>query len=150
VTVLARSLESLFARVHEEASRLEQFSDDIAHEIKNKLFSIESSLDVALHTDHTKHGIEKAKKMISDLSSVVDALLFFARSETGKRESRDIGEYIRTHLDLSDPRIEIIEEAKISKEIYPDLLSVALGNILSNALKFTPLDGNVKIIISQT
>jgi signal transduction histidine kinase len=68
--------------VKDEATRLEQFSDDIAHEIKNKLFSIESSLDIVLHTEHRDHGIKKAKKMISELSTVVDALLFFSRSES--------------------------------------------------------------------
>ena len=47
VVILARSLEELFARVNKEAERLEQFSDDIAHEIKNRLFEIMSSLDIA-------------------------------------------------------------------------------------------------------
>jgi signal transduction histidine kinase len=68
VVLLARSLESLFTRVRSEATKLEQFSDDMAHEIKNTLFSIQSSLDVALHTEHRDIGIAKAKNMLQELS----------------------------------------------------------------------------------
>lgn len=149
VTILARSLESLFIRVKNEAVRLEQFSDDIAHEIKNKLFSIESSLDIVLHTQHRDHGIKRAKKMISELSTVVDALLFFSRNESWKWENIDIGELMRSRLDLTDKRIEVIEESKVSKIVYPDLFITAIGNILSNAEKFTPENGKIKIILSE-
>ena len=90
VVMLARSLESLFGRVRSEADKLEQFSDDIAHEIKNKLFSIGSSLDVALHTEHRDIGIAKARNMLQELSEVVDALLSFSRNGEGKMISTDI------------------------------------------------------------
>ena len=53
VVILARSLEDLFIRVNKEAERLEQFSDDIAHEIKNKLFEVMSSLDLAKNPKYT-------------------------------------------------------------------------------------------------
>ncbi len=55
VVILARSLEDLFTRVNKEAERLEQFSDDIAHEIKNKLFEVMSSLDIATTPEHTQY-----------------------------------------------------------------------------------------------
>ncbi len=90
VVMLARSLESLFDRVRSEADKLEQFSDDIAHEIKNKLFSIGSSLDVALHTKHRDIGIAKARSMLQELSEVVDALLSFSRNGEGKMIPTDI------------------------------------------------------------
>lgn len=61
VVILARSLEELFVRVNKEAERLEQFSDDIAHEIKNKLFEITSSLDVAESSKNSHESIKKAK-----------------------------------------------------------------------------------------
>lgn len=68
VVILARSLEELFMRVNKEAERLEQFSDDIAHEIKNKLFEVMSSLDLATSPEHTEYGIAKAKRIIRQLS----------------------------------------------------------------------------------
>jgi signal transduction histidine kinase len=93
--------------VHHEATRLEQFSDDIAHEIKNKLFSIGSSLDVALLPEHRDRGIEKARKMISELSSIVDALLFFARHEEIELKMMDIGKLIEESSSIEDSRIRL-------------------------------------------
>jgi signal transduction histidine kinase len=150
VVLLARSLESLFSRVQGEAMKLEQFSDDIAHEIKNKLFSIESSLDVALHTEHRNLGITKAKKMMGELSSIVDALLFFSRGGEGDMTKVNITELIRGHADLSDSRISIIWDDSIEHGIYPELFMTAIGNIISNAQKFTPLDGHITITILKS
>jgi signal transduction histidine kinase len=107
VVLLARSMESLFVRVQSEAAKLEQFSDDIAHEIKNTLFSIQSSLDVALHTEHRDIGIAKARNMIRELSEVVDALLFFSRNEAGKMTRTNIHALILSHIDASDKRITL-------------------------------------------
>ena len=52
----------------------------------------------------------------------------------------DIGELVRSHIDLTDTRIEIIEKEKISRVVYPELFMTAIGNIVSNAEKFTPED----------
>ena len=149
VVMLARSLESLFARVRSEATKLEEFSDDIAHEVKNSLFSIGSSLDVALHTSGRDEAIRKAKKTITELSSLVDSLLFFARSEDVKLEKTNIKNLLTDHLDLSDPRIHLDLDAKVNLPVQWELFTTAVRNILHNALKFTPEDGRIDIILSK-
>jgi signal transduction histidine kinase len=149
VVLLARSLESLFTRVRSEAAKLEQFSDDMAHEIKNTLFSIQSSLDVALHTEHRDIGIARARNTIQELSKVVDALLFFSRNETGNMTKTNITKLIASHIDESDTRISITGDEDIEHEIYPELWMTALGNIISNAQKFTPSGGKITIDISR-
>ena len=148
--MLAKSLESLFGRVRSEANRLEQFSDDMAHEIKNKLFSIQSSLDLALHTQHQELWIKKAKSLLIELSNVVDALLFFSRNEEGKPINTNIGLLIQSHLDKSDSRINLIEEVPtVEIPIYPELFITAIDNIVSNAQKFTAKNGQINIIIRK-
>lgn len=107
VVILARSLEELFTRVNKEAERLEQFSDDIAHEIKNKLFEVMSSLDIAGNPEHTEYGITKAKRVLKQLSGVVDALLFFARNDIKDPEKTNIAKLINSTLGNDDPRVVI-------------------------------------------
>jgi signal transduction histidine kinase len=149
VVMLARSLESLFTRVQREAEKLEQFSDDIAHEIKNTLFSIQSSLDVALHTEYREIGITKARNMIQELSGVVDSLLFFSRNESGNMTKTNIYVLVNSHIDVTDTRIRIRGSESVTHDIYPELWMTALGNIVSNARKFTPVDGKITIDISD-
>lgn len=149
VVILARSLEELFVRVNKEAERLEQFSDDIAHEIKNKLFEVMSSLDLAANPEHTEYGIAKAKRVLKQLSSVVDALLFFARNDVKNPEEKNIAELIEFMSYQDDPRIKIIKKSNLTLPIYPELFITALGNIIGNAQKFTKDDGEIKVIISK-
>ena len=130
VVILARSLEELFARVNKEAERLEQFSDDIAHEIKNRLFEIMSSLDIAMTSSEPATGITKAKSILKQLSSVVDALLFFARNEVKDPVKTDIARFLSTSLGSEDTRLYFVEEKKMMIPIYPELFLTAVGNIV--------------------
>lgn len=149
VVILARSLEELFHRVNKEAERLEQFSDDIAHEIKNRLFEVMSSLDIAENPELTSYGISKAKRLLKQLSSVVDALLFFARNDVKDPQKQNLSELIHTTIGNQDPRIHYHGETKIIQEVYPELFMTAVGNIVSNAQKFTPEDGSINITLSK-
>jgi signal transduction histidine kinase len=148
VVILARSLEELFTRVNKEASRLEQFSDDIAHEIKNKLFEVMSSLDLAENPKLTTYAISKAKKVLRDLSSVVDALLFFARNDLKEPENTDIASLLTVYKE-GDSRVQTQIEDKVSLPLYPELFQTAIGNIIGNAEKFTPPEGRIDIILSK-
>ncbi len=149
VVILARSLEELFTRVNKEAERLEQFSDDIAHEIKNKLFEVMSSLDIAGNPEHTEYGITKAKRVLKQLSGVVDALLFFARNDIKDPEKKNLSTLIGSTLGNDDPRVSITGDKTVVLSVYPELFMSAVGNIVSNAQKFTSKDGKIEINISK-
>lgn len=149
VVILARSLEELFTRVNKEAERLEQFSDDIAHEIKNKIFEIMSSLDVALSSDNSHDSIQKAKDILKQLSNVVDALLFFARNDVKDPENIKIATFLKAHFSKQDIRIVFREVANPTIAIYGELFLTAIGNIVSNAQKYTPQDGVITIVITK-
>lgn len=148
VVILARSLEELFNRVNKEAERLEQFSDDIAHEIKNRLFEVMSSLDIAENPELTNYGLSKAKRVLKQLSGVVDALLFFARNDIKNPQKQNLSELVRS-IGNEDPRIHYHGETKITREVYTELFMTAVGNIVSNAQKFTPEDGSIDITLSK-
>ncbi len=149
VVILARSLEELFNRVNKEAERLEQFSDDIAHEIKNNLFEVMTYLNIAENAIHPGESIKKGKAKIRSLSNVVDALLFFARNEIGAAEVKDVGLLLHSYLGNEDSRVQIVETSELLIPIYPELFLTAIGNIVSNAEKFTPPDGTITIRISH-
>lgn len=44
--LLAKSMHELFGRVISRTRELESFSDNIAHEVKNRLFEIQTTLEV--------------------------------------------------------------------------------------------------------
>lgn len=147
--LLAQSLEELFARVHKEAARLEQFSDDIAHEIKNRLFEMQSSLELALKTKQYESHIKQTQTIIHNLSNLVDALLFFSRNEISTPESTNLSQLIQPLLADEYHRITLSGESTVTWEIFPRLFQTALHNIISNAQKFTDKDGHISIAIAS-
>jgi two-component system, OmpR family, sensor histidine kinase BaeS len=61
----------------------------------------------------------------------------------------NITKLIASHVDQSDARISIRGDKGIEHDIYRELWMTALGNIISNAQKFTPSDGKIVIDISR-
>lgn len=147
VVLLAQSLEELFARVNKEAERLEQFSDDIAHEIKNRLFEMQSSLEIGIKTKNYESSIKKTQHIIQNLSHLVDALLFFSRNEVSDPKPTNIYSLIRPLIDDEYQRIKLTGDKNITWDVFPDLFQTALSNIINNAQKFTPSNGSIEVIL---
>jgi signal transduction histidine kinase len=61
----------------------------------------------------------------------------------------NITKLISSHIEESDTRISITGDRGIEHDIYRELWMTALGNIISNAQKFTPSDGKIVIDISR-
>lgn len=146
---IARQLESLFSRVRIETRKIEDLSSNIAHELKNSLFGIASTLELALLQDHPKHKIEQVHAQVLHLWEIVHALLLLANKEMNIKKSPVSLAAAFSHFSDEDPRISIIGSKGIKWEIHPDLFEVAIGNIVGNAKKFTPSDGKIEICLSE-
>lgn len=49
----------MFARIIRDTGRLEQFSDDLAHEFKNRLFELRSTLELAKRNNVYQQAIDR-------------------------------------------------------------------------------------------
>lgn len=49
----------MFARIIRDTGRLEQFSDDLAHEFKNRLFELRSTLELAKRNNAYQQAIDR-------------------------------------------------------------------------------------------
>lgn len=64
---IARNLEALFSRIRKETTRIEDLSSNIAHELKNSLFGIASTLELALLQEYPKPKIEQVHAQVLHL-----------------------------------------------------------------------------------
>lgn len=64
-----------------ETTKIEDLSSNIAHELKNSLFGIASTLELALLLDQPKQKIEQVHVQVLHLGEVVQTLLLLANKE---------------------------------------------------------------------
>ncbi len=148
-------------QVRETDRRKDEFLASLGHELRNPLAPIRTSMGVLTHLYPDQAPVKKVSEVIerqvAHLTRLVDDLLDVARINSGKIElQRDYTTFaaIMNHVTelCSAPaaarRIKI-ELALPSEEVvlYADYARVVqiVANILSNAVKFTPVDGYITV-----
>ncbi|MBC7227351.1 MAG: GAF domain-containing protein [Thermoflexales bacterium] len=155
-----------------ERLRLEQVREDlthmIVHDLRNPLSSIMSSLELirARLRDPTidiplDQLFAVAQRSGDRLFGLIDSILDVARLESGKAE------LIYQTIDVRDMVVEAVEqlrpvavgrEIRLSSHVPPglpliegdrNLLLRTLTNLLDNALKFTPSEGEVRVTVDR-
>src|SRR2546430_7607142 len=117
---------------------------------------------VALMRDRTnaeyRETIESTVGECERLSRIVDNLLFVARADAAREpierkrfDARAAVEKIAAFYQTVAEERHVAISCSGDGEIYadPDLFQRALGNLLDNALRFTPQDGSIQITLSE-
>jgi len=149
-------------RLDDSFTRLSQFSADLAHELRTPIANMLGEAQVALTRDRTaaeyRDTIESAVAECERLSRIVDNLLFVARVDAA-RESiarkwfdagaavKKIAAFYQTVADDHHVTISCSGDGQIYAD--PDLFERAVGNLLDNALRFTPENGSIQIALSK-
>ena len=159
---LATAFDGMLKRLDDSFTRLSQFSADLAHELRTPIANMIGEAQVALTRDRTaaeyRETIESTVGECERLSRIVDNLLFVARVDAARepiaRKRFDaraavqkIAAFYQTIADDHHVMIKCSGDGQIYAD--PDLFERALGNLLDNALRFTPKNGSIQIALSK-
>src|SRR5881394_3805327 len=159
---LALAFDDMLKRLDDSFTRLSQFSADLAHELRTPVANMMGEAQVALTRERTaaeyRETIESTIGECERLSRIVDNLLFVARVDAARepiaRKRFDaraavekIAAFYQTIADDRRVTIGCSGEGQIYAD--PDLFERALGNLLDNALRFTPENGSIQIALCQ-
>jgi two-component system heavy metal sensor histidine kinase CusS len=159
---LAIAFDQMLKRLDDSFTRLSQFSADLAHELRTPIANMLGEAQVALTRDRTapeyRETIESTVTECERLSRIVDNLLFVARVDAAREpiagkqfDARaaveKIAEFYQTVADDHHVTITCSGNGQIFAD--PDLFERAVGNLLDNALRFTPENGSIQITLSQ-
>src|SRR6266403_3507927 len=159
---LASAFDEMLKRLDDSFTRLSQFSADLAHELRTPIANMLGEAQVALTRDRAaaeyRETIESTVAECERLSRIVDNLLFVARVDAAGEpiarkqfESRaaveKIAAFYQTVADDHNVTINCSGDGQIYAD--PDLFERALGNLLDNALRFTPAHGSIHIGLSK-
>lgn len=162
---LANSFNSLLDRLHEAFKREQQFIADVAHELKTPLTTFKSAFEIALNKPRSSEEYKKVITLslaeIDQLSQTLKNVLDLAWSETPNDQKKKI-EFNLSELinDLYEIAQKIATQKKIqiklslTKDIYisgyKDKLARAILNIIDNAIKYSPVNGQIEIVLEKT
>jgi two-component system, OmpR family, heavy metal sensor histidine kinase CusS len=159
---LAIAFDDMLKRLDDSFTRLSQFSADLAHELRTPIANMIGEAQVALTRDRTaaeyRETLESTVGECERLSRIVDNLLFVARVDAARepiaRKRFDaraavekIAAFYETIADDHHVTINCSGEGQIFAD--PDLFERALANLLDNALRFTPANGSIQIVVSK-
>ncbi|HEX9282071.1 MAG TPA: heavy metal sensor histidine kinase [Candidatus Udaeobacter sp.] len=159
---LAIAFDQMLKRLDDSFTRLSQFSADLAHELRTPIANMLGEAQVALTRDRTaadyRETIESTVAECERLSRIVDNLLFVARVDAAREPIarkrfnaraavEKIAEFYQTVADDHHVTITCSGNGQIYAD--PDLFERAVGNLLDNALRFTPENGSIQIALCQ-
>ena len=159
---LATAFDEMLKRLDDSFTRLSQFSADLAHELRTPIANMLGEAQVALSRDRSsaeyRETIESTIGECDRLSGIVDNLLFVARADAARepvaRKRFDaraavekIAAFYETIAEDRHVAINCSGQGEISAD--PALFERAIGNLVDNALRFTPENGSIQIALAD-
>jgi signal transduction histidine kinase len=154
----------MIERLEASFRQMKQFTTDVSHELRTPITGIRGQLEVALFTAKTteqyREAMFNALQDIDRLSQLVRALLLLSQAESGQLALQ------KARLDLSRVAEDLTDQFQIPAEAAGARLITDLGpdcwiegdrvqierlvnNLLSNALKFIPPGGQVRMTVRR-
>lgn len=159
---LHRALNDFITRLGETLEKERRFTADAAHELRTPLAGLKIQLDNAIGGEAAP--LAKTRVGIERLQRVVEQLLVLARVDQGQPQDVEkidllglVQELAAELWPLAEARgqtLEIIEaEHASTRRLYVMANTTELGilirNLLDNALRYTPDEGRVLVILEQ-
>jgi signal transduction histidine kinase len=157
---LILTFNRMIERLESSFQQMKQFSADVSHELRTPITGIRGQLEVALFTaqttDQYREAMFNALQDIDRLSQIVRALLLLSQAESGQLVLQ------RSRLNLGEVAEDLVDQFQIPAEaagvrLTADLpaecfvegdrvqIERMITNLLSNAMKFTPEGGEVRL-----
>ena len=150
--------------LHDANRRKDEFLATLAHELRNPLAPLRTGLELARlkapSDDGLRRIIDRMDRQLSHLVRLVDDLLDVGRISSGKLQLHEaplelgaiLASSVESITDLIDKRGHelVMVASERSVPVYGDLdrLSQIFTNLLSNAAKYTPPGGKIRVLSS--
>lgn len=160
---LVASLNAMLERVEHGFQRLSRFTADLAHDMRTPLSNMRGAAEVALarprSTDEYESLLASNLEECDRLSRMIENVLFLARAEhpqfvkhmrefDAARELTRVAEYFEGLAEEANVRVRVSGAASLTADL--ELFRRAVSNLLANAIRYTPRDGEIVLDASAS
>ncbi|SHL76622.1 HAMP domain-containing sensor histidine kinase [Rhodanobacter sp. OK091] len=155
---LARALDEYSARLTAMVERDREFNSDVSHELRTPLAVIASTTELLQGspdlTEKLSERLKRIERASRQATELIEALLLLSRAERRgptRGEITEVGKVAADVIESQRPQvrgksltIELIVDETVNVNAPASVLSVALTNLIGNAIKYT-LEGSVQV-----
>ncbi|HVC17449.1 MAG TPA: HAMP domain-containing sensor histidine kinase [Rhodanobacter sp.] len=159
---LAHALDEYSARLTAMVERDREFNSDVSHELRTPLAVIASTTELLQGSpglsDKLSERLKRIERASRQATELIEALLLLSRAERRgptRGETTEVGKVAADVIESQRPQlrgkpltIELEVAAPVSVNAPASVLSVALTNLIGNAIKYT-LEGSVRIVVGE-
>ena len=160
---LGSAFNQMAQRIESTVTTLRHFVADAAHELNTPLTALNTNLELARqHTDDAQQAtrLARAQEQTIRLQALTNSLLALSKIEAIDNSIshaavnltqlvQQVGEVYASRAEQNNIQFEInVTETAVSIPGNAQQLEQAISNLLDNALKFTPPDGNVALSLT--
>lgn len=162
LTALALAFDTMLVRLEDSFTRLSQFSENLAHELRTPINNLMGEAEVAISkvrtADEYRQVLESSLEELARVSSLTEKLLFLARADNPEtliecseldvsEEIKSVCDFYKASADYQEIELACYGEGFIIAD--RSLLRRALSNLLANSLQHTPSSGKIEISVHE-
>ena len=159
---LAHALDEYSARLTAMVERDREFNSDVSHELRTPLAVIASTTELLQGspdlTDKLRERLKRIERASRQATELIEALLLLSRAERRgptRGETTEVAKVAADVIESQRPQvrgkpieIELAAREPVSVNAPASVLSVALTNLIGNAIKYT-LEGTVRVEVGD-
>ena len=159
---LAHVLDEYSARLTAMVERDREFNSDVSHELRTPLAVIASTTELLQGspdlTEKLSERLKRIERASRQATELIEALLLLSRAERRgptRGETTEVGKVAADVIESQRPQVRgkpLTVELDISEPVEVNapasVLSVALTNLIGNAIKYT-LEGSVQVVVGN-
>ena len=164
INSLIEANNRMIDRMNEIFEQQEQFSSDVAHELRTPVSVIKAQSQSALHnpdiSGDEKKSFEVILKQSQKMQKLITTLLELSRLESGEsddmQECIDLAEIVSAVCEAEQDRLpeknilfNITNSGTPETSGNINLITIAVTNLISNAVKFSNADGEISVETGQ-
>lgn len=161
---LAQTFDQMLARLQDSFERERRFTSDAAHELRTPLTVLKGQIEVTLSRARSSTEYEnklgELAEQVERLIRLSNALLFLSRSDQNQIAFNSTSVNLTELLGVLVEQLHPLAEGKrldLSVQVADDLfvrgdndhLIRLFMNLLENALKYTPADGQIQVLAGR-